>query len=598
MLRASDQNQHGSQTLHPLALRRVRSFLSIVLLVALGLSLKMVYVQVVRRAHYMALDRNRTHGPDPGPPLPGAIYARDLEPMAVSVPTVAICADPVQVAASEQGIDGTAREIAACTGLDAGRLRDTLVTAAAESDTFEYLARLLDPDSVTELAEVGLDGVWTMREYKRVYPGDRLACHVLGRCSKFHEPKDGAELRWAFLLAGRPGTRPKNMDAYGRSILGADSSGVLPPEPGKSLVLTIDWSLQQVVEMALDDCMVRNRPVSATCLVMDPRTGEILALASRPNFNPAGLEPGTPAEIHARLRNLPVVRQYEPGSLFKVLLAAAVLESPEWNPNTTFYCAGQTEIAGEPLRCWEPEGHGRCDLEKMVAKSCNVAAAHFALLIGAEHYHHFLSLLGLGHRTGIELPGEVPGTLRPAEDMQPRDLATLGFGQGVAVNDIQMAAAVSAVVNGGLLMQPHVVRAVLDPASGRAVRELPPVEIRRVCAEETSARVREMMGAVIERGTGTLARIEGVRTGGKTGTAQQWSSAEGGYVEGRNLVSFVMVAPLDAPRFVILVTADRPEVGRHGAEVAAPVARTVALAALRNAGLLPEQVEINENIGV
>ncbi len=601
MISARDTSLRLDAVPHPQARQRTQMFLSVVLVLIFGLSLKLTWIQVVRRGHYMALDAQRHPGPEPDRPVPGAIYARGLEPMAVSVPMASVCADPRVIAKSEREVSAIARDIAERTGLDPAQVRDRLERAIEDNLGFVYIARLLEPDRVAPLVQDRVPGVWISREYMRMYPGERLACHVLGRCTRYHEPMDGIELRWAFLLAGAPGTRPRNMDGHGRSILGVDSTGVLPPEPGKSLVLTIDWSLQQVVEMALDDCMARNRPKSATCVVMDPNTGEILALASRPNFNPGGLEEGTPEEIARRLKNLPVVRQYEPGSLFKVLLSAAVLESPAYH-GQTYYCGGQTDIGGEPLRCWGRwaynGGHHSCDLTRMLAVSCNIAAARFALLIGARDYHDFLERLGIGHRTGIGLPGEATGKLRPAEQMRERDVANLGFGQGVAVNDIQMTSAICALVNGGRLMQPHIIKSVLDAETGDVLRELPPHEIRRVCSEQTSARVREMMGAVVEHGTGAAARLEGLRVGGKTGTAQKWIAEEGGFVTGRNILSFVMVAPLDAPRFVILVTADEPEVGEHGADVAAPVAKAVAVGALRQAGLLPEQVEISQDVGL
>ncbi|MEA3402566.1 MAG: penicillin-binding protein 2 [Armatimonadota bacterium] len=593
MAYARHRNQRPTPAPHPLALVRARWFLTIVMVLMSGIAIKLAIVQVVRRGHYMEVDHHLHRGPDPELPTPGGIYARGLQPMAVSVPLVSICANPEEVAASPAGISAIAREVATEAGLNAAELREKLDSGLRSERKFVYLARLLEPESVAEVMEDPPHGVWTIREYKRVYPGQRLACHVLGRRSAWHEPLEGAELRWSFLLAGRPGTRPKNLDRYGRSILGVDAAGVLAPEPGKNLVLTIDWSLQQVVEMALDDCMAKSRPKTATCVVMDPRTGEVLALASRPNFDPAGMEPGQPDEIAARLKNLPVVRQYPPGSLFKVLLAAATVQSPKWEPSITYVCTRQTEIGGEPLRCWDDHGHGPCDLTRMLAKSCNIAAARFALLIGAEHYHGFLAKLGFGRRTGIGLPGEASGTLRRPEDMRRRDLANLGFGQGVAVTDIQMVTAISAVVNGGSLMQPHIVRAVTSAETGRVVRHLEPLEIRRVCSEDDSARVREMMGEVVENGTGWRAKIEGIAVGGKTGTAQKWIPEEGGFVPGRNIVSFAMVAPLHDPRFVILVTADEPTRGHHGSEVAAPVARTVAVAALRQAGLLPAEAEIS-----
>lgn len=596
MAHARERSPRRAEGPHPLTGVRVRQFSAALLVLAVVLSLKLVYVQVVRRGHYLDLDRRIHRGPAPDRPTPGGIYARGLEPMAVSVPAVTICANPVQVATSDLGVDGTARELARRVGLDAGETRAALERAAAADSRYLALARQIEPERVVDLAEAELDGIWTTREYRRVYPGGRVACHVLGRCSPYHEPMDGLELRWAFLLSGSPGTRPKNVDAYGRSILGADSGGVLAPEPGRNLVLTVDWSLQQAVELALDDCVERTRPRAATCIVMDPQTGGILALASRPNFDPGGLEPGSPQEIADRLKNLPVVRQYEPGSLFKVLLAAAVLEAGA--ADHSYYCGGATEIGRRPLRCWDPRGHGNCDLARMVAKSCNIAAARFALEIGAERYHAFLENAGFGRRTGIELPGEATGLLRPYEGMRERDLANLGFGQGVSVTDVQMLSAVCAVVNGGRLLQPHIVGAVLDAETGALLRELPPLELRRVCSEETSARVRELMGGVVENGTGAAAAIEGVRVGGKTGTAQKWVADEGGFVVGRNIMSFVMIAPLEEPRFAILVTADEPAIGEHGADVAAPVAKAVALAALRQAGLLPEQAEIEEDMGV
>lgn len=596
MVNARERNPRRVEFPHPFVGVRVRYFLWALWAIGAVFSVQLVRIHVIKRGHYLERDQILHRGPAPDLPTPGGIYARGLEPMAVSVPAVSVSADPGQVADSALGIDGTARELARCIGLDAARVRSDLEQAVAHGRRNLVLARNLDPECVLGLADAELRGISVVREYRRIYPGGTTAAHILGRCSPYHEPKDGLELRYAFVLSGRPGTRPRNVDAYGRSILGADSSGVLPPEPGHNLVLTVDWSLQQAVELALDDCMKRNRPRTATCVVMDPRTGEILALASRPNFDPNGLEPGTPEEIAARLKNLPVVRQYEPGSLFKVLLAAAVLEANE--AGHSYHCSGSTVIGGRPLRCWDPRGHGDCDLARMVAKSCNVAAARFALALGAERYHAFLQTLGLGRRTGIELPGEATGTLRPPEGMRERDLANLGFGQGVAVTDVQMLSAVCAVVNGGRLMQPHIVGAVLDSESGAVLRELPPLELRRVCSEETSARVRELMGGVVENGTGAAARIEGVRMGGKTGTAQKWVAEEGGFVVGRNIMSFVLVAPLDEPRFAILVTADEPALGEHGADVAAPVAKAVAMAALRQAGLLPEQAEIKEDLGV
>lgn len=578
---------------HRLGDHRINWLVSAVAVALLVLTVRLFHIQVIKRSYYMALDARIHPGEAPSPPEPGAICARGGEPLAESVQMLSLCADPVSVEA-EGTIRYASRELAEGLGLDYEAIRAKLEEEAKSGSRFAYLRRFLPPDQSEKLQGLQLEGVWGMHEYRRVYPGGRLACHLLGRCSPFHEPKDGMEYRWRFLLAGRPGTWRKNVDCHGRIIPGEDNRAVLPPVPGKDIILTLDRSLQRAVEVALDDCMETHRPKSATCVVLDPQTGGLLAVASRPNFDPN--HPGSCTK--ESLRNLPVLRQYEPGSLFKVLLAAAVLQSGRYTGAQRFHCGGVTEIGGKPLRCWGEwvrKGHGTLDLTGMLVKSCNLVAARFALWLGPEDYCRFLKLAGIGERTQVGMPGEAVGRLRPAKELRVRDVANLGFGQGVAVTDIQMVTAVAAVVNGGRLMQPYIVQAVTDPREGSVLRQVEPLVRRRVCSEQTSATIRQMMGEVVERGTGRLARIEGVQVGGKTGTAQKWVPAEGGFVPGRNIVSFVLVTPLDEPRFVILVTADEPEVGEHGADVAAPVARSVALVALRQAGMLPDEAEISSD---
>ena len=545
-------------------------------------------IQVIKRAHYLAIDRWLHPGEKPPAPKPGTLYALGDQPLAESIQTLSLCADPWKVEKKE-GLRCAAREISDRLGLDYNEVHDKLKRGLEAQKRFIYLKRLLplaQGDKVSELT-LRKDCVWGEHEYRRIYPGGSLGCHVLGRCSPFHEPKDGIEIRWRFLLSGQRGTWRKDTDRHGRIIPGEEGNRVLPPVPGKDLKLTLDRSVQRAVEMALDDCMKRQRPEAATCVVLDPRTGALLALGSRPCF-----DANRPGRCTTRsLKNLPIVRQYEPGSLFKVLLVAAVLDSGRYDPSMQFRCVGTTEIGGKPLRCWDHwaynGGHGWLHIDAMLAESCNLVAAQFALWLGAKDYCAFLRQVGIGERTQIGLPGEAAGTLHKAKDLRQRDLANLGFGQGVSVTDIQMVAAIAAVANGGRLMQPYLVQQVLDPGDGSVIRE----------AEETSAQVRGMMGKVVEHGTGTRGRIEGVQVGGKTGTAQQWNPVTGSYEDGRKIVSFVLVTPLDHPRFVILFTAEEPQIGRHGAEVAAPYAREVALVALRQAGLLPENVEISAGPG-
>jgi len=249
------------------------------------------------------------------------------------------------------------------------------------------------------------------------------------------------------------------------------------------------------------------------------------------------------------------------------------------------------------LRCWgrwaHNGGHKTCGMTRMLAQSCNLAAAQFALTLEPREYCLFLRGCGIGVQTRSGMPAEARGYLRAPEELSIRDQANLGFGQGLLVNDIQLANAIAAVVNGGRLMQPHIVRAVTDPETNQVVRGIDPIQVGVACSPETSAQVRRMMGAVVSEGTGRLAFIsDEIQVGGKTGTAQKWDSAHRRYMPGRNIVSFVLVAPLDDPKFVVLFTADEPSRGEHGSEVAAPRAREVAIAALRDAGLLSVQTEI------
>jgi len=583
---------------HPLGEHRINWLLSGLAIALLLLTGRLFHIQVIKRSYYLKLDAGIHRGLAPSHPKPGTICARGGEPLAESIQTLSLCADPVRVR-DKEGVRCAAREIADAVGLGYVDVRDRLEQEAEKGSRFVYLKRLLPLSQAEKVDELRLAGVWGEHEYRRLYPGGSLACHVLGRCSPFHEPLDGIEYRWRFLLAGRAGTWRKNVDPHGRIIPGEDNRAVLPSVPGKAIILTIDRSVQRAAEMALDDCMDKQLPKAATCVVLDPQTGAVLALASRPCFDPN--HPGSSTE--QQRENRPVIRQYEPGSLFKVLLAAAVLESERYKPSLRFFCGGVTEIGGKPLRCWgrwaDNGGHGTLDLTGMLVKSCNLVAAQFALWLEPEEYHRFLKRVGIGERTQVGMPGEAGGYLRPTDELSERDLANLGFGQGVAVTDIQMVTAIAAVVNGGRLMQPYVVQTVADPREDTVLRQVKPLVRRRVCSEQTSAKIREMMRQVVEReeGTGKPARIEGVQVGGKTGTAQKWIPEAGGFVPGRNIVSFVLVTPLDEPRFVILVTADEPTVGEHGADVAAPVARAVALAALRHAGLLPEDVEINSGPG-
>jgi len=597
---AGERNGRARREAHARAELRLNDVLIALVIILALLAVRLIYLQVIARGHYLAVGAIIVDNRSPGEPCRGSILARDLQPLAESSQVYSLFADPTALAGDDEHPDRipeTATAVARALGMDREEIITYLRKEADSGARDRPIKRLLSDQEYAAVEKLNLRHLRFKHEWRRTYHHGVLACHVMGRCSKHHEAIEGIEKRWDFVLSGKEGTARSDLDAFGRWIPGQDSSGALPTEQGRDVVLTIDPALQAAAELALDRCMARNQPKWATCVVLDANTSEILVSASRPGFNPARLTYHTDAERDRKLLNVPVTRSYEPGSIFKVLLAAAVLDTHACAPDKTFYCGGVTEVGGRPLRCWgrwaTNGGHGTCDLTRMLVESCNVVAAQIALEVGPTKFHDFLRGVGIGGHARTGMFAEVGGYLRPAAETSPRDLANLGFGQGVRVNDIQLANAIAAVINGGRLMQPYIVKAILNSADHEVLRAIDPVQLGVACSAETSAAVRRMMGKVVTDGTGRPAAIHPeLPVGGKTGTAEKWDSDAGRYMEGRNIVSFVMVAPLDDPRFVILVTADEPRYGTHGSDVAAPVARSVAITALRDADLLPAAIEL------
>jgi len=572
----------------------LRVMLIIIVIVAAGLSARVIYIQVIHRPHFLQVAQLLSSPNQPLYGQPGAIRDRQGHILSDSIITASVKADPKLIQQSEN-IRAASEFLSEQLDLPAKQIEERI----SSDQGFVYLKRRVSLAVSDRIMAKGLTGISRDLEYKRVYPEGVVGCHLLGYHSSDHRPLGGLEYQYRFVIEGQAGTPRRNQDAWGRTIVGMENQPALPPVPGKDLVLTVDWDLQKVTEDALERCWDYQRPDQATILVMEPDTGAILAMAARPNYDPnriasaaAGITRVNIPKDH--LVNLSVSREYEPGSTFKVLLAAAALETGAVTLDDTFVCPGIVQLGGKPLKCWgrwADIGHGRLDLAGTIAKSCNICAAQIAVKIGAERYWQFLRRCGISRPTHIELPGEADGRLQAPDDMYKRDVANIGFGQNVAVTDVQLIAAICAVVNGGRLMHPHLVDRVLNP-DGTVYRQIEPVLIRRVCSQETSRTVRRLLRGVVERpdGTGQSARIPGVVVGGKTGTAQIWDPQRKKYRENEHMLSFVLVAPVDTqPQFVILVTIRNPKKGRYASQVVAPVARQVAVHMLRERDLIPPE---------
>jgi stage V sporulation protein D (sporulation-specific penicillin-binding protein) len=563
------------------------------LAVALVLCGRLVQIQIPRRDFYTHKGEEISPRGEIPALRPGCIYDASGRVLADAAAVADLALDPV---AARQGKERY--ELLQQCLVQTLRLAPERVSAIlAADDRYVPLAKAVPLATVQQLRALRLPGLIIHNGYRRSYPYARVAANLVGAYSADARPLAGLEYQYRFLLAGDPGTPRRNVDAWGRTIVGMEGDVSLPSAAGKSVVTTLDLNVQRETEAALDRLWATNKPECATVVVMEPRTGAILAMASRPNFDPNDFSPvgGGPHNpvANSSMLNLPVNWEYEPGSTFKVVMAAAALQNNAVTMGQTFHCGGGMTVGGRPLHCWGKwavQGHGNLNLGGILANSCNLGAAQVVQRVGASRYVEFLRACGFGRRTGIGLPGEGQGQVRDADRLGVRDLANMGFGQSVLVTPLQLTAALCGILNEGVYMQPQLLRRVVNADTARTVyRDVAPRAKATVCSPEVSRLVREMMVGVVERGTGRSARIPGAVLGAKTGTAQIFDPRTGTFPSDQKVVSFVLTGPAQrVPDFVILVVAKNPKVGQHGSDVAGPAAKDIALFMLRQRGFIPQ----------
>lgn len=510
------------------------------------------------------------------PGAPGTIYTADGEVLARAVVRYAICANPRSYGTSAER-DRAARGLAAMTKRTYPWVMERLKDP---KKGFCYIVRQVEPDLEEKIADLKLPGVYSRPEIGRVYPFGRMASNALGLRGVDGKGLCGIELLWGFAVDGKPSTQRENFDPYGRLIL-APGPTYMPPEPGKRLVLTIRRRLQQVADAAIEQVWTHNKPVTTTCTVMDPRTGNILAIASRPNFNPndsSTAEQGT-TRCHQAADG------YDPGSTWKSAVIAAALDAGVITPESRFYCGGTTEIGGKPLGCWgkyRTQGHGSIATPDVIARSCNLAAAQIAAKLGKDRLYDYLARMHITDTMSSGLIGECAGLVPPVETARVRDIANIGFGQSITVTDLHVLAVYGAIANGGMFYYPNIVKEVREP-DGSLFDRREPVEGGRLFKSQTCREMRGFLERAVASasGTGQAAAIPGFRIGGKTGTAQIVDHEHGGFLEDEYVLSFAAIAPVDDPQFVVLVRVTQPEIGQHGSDTALPAAKRVIEAALR-----------------
>ena len=432
--------------------------------------------------------------------------------------------------------------------------------------------RKLSYEISDKISELNIDGVYLVKESKRIYPYDNNLSHVLGYVGIDNQGLSGLELKYNEYLTGKNGSIKYFSDAKGNKL---DLNEIYEvPTDGMNIMLTINNDIQKSIERELDNAVSKYNPEHAIAIAMDPNTGEILGMSARPNFDPNNYKKYSVEEIN---QNLPIWMNYEPGSTFKIITLAASLEEDTIDLyKDTFYDPGYIRVEGARIKCWKAGGHGAETFLNVVENSCNPGFVVMGQKLGKERLFNYIEKFGFGKKTGIDLNGEATGILFSLDKVGPVELATTAFGQGVSVTPIQQIAAVSAAINGGTLYKPYIVKGILEPETNSVIKMYSPKKVRSVISKDTSREVAYALESVVTNGTGRNAFIDEYRVGGKTGTAQKVEN--GAYMSGNYIVSFIGFLPANDPKVIVYVAIDHPRgVVQYGGTVAAPIARNVLL---------------------
>ncbi len=452
--------------------------------------------------------------------------------------------------------------------------------------------RKVTKEKASEVRALRLAGVYIAEDSKRHYPFGSYLSHVLGFAGIDNQGLTGLELYYDEELKGTGGHVSFFSTAKGNRMPNLADEYTAPLN-GLDMRLTIDSRVQTIMERELDIAEATYNPDGAIAIAMNPNTGEVLGMSSRPHYNPEDFQ-NVPPEIYNQ--NKPVWMQYEPGSTFKIITLAAALEEGEVDlKKDTFNDPGYIEVAGRNLRCWKKGGHGHQTFLEVVQNSCNPGFVVLGERLGKDRLFDYIEDFGFGKKTGIDLQGEGTGILFNRDRVGPLEQATTAFGQGVAVTPIQQVAAVSAAINGGYLYQPFLAKEWVDPLTGEVVDKQSPIMKRRVISEETSKEVRYALEHVVALGSGKGAYLDGYRVGGKTGTAQK--AKDGRYLENNHIVSFIGFAPADDPQIVVYVAIDNPKnTLQFGGVVAAPIVGNVIGDSLLAMGVEKREGQIEKEL--
>lgn len=495
----------------------------------------------------------------------GRILDRNGKVLATNITTTTLYVVPNQIVNKEE----TARKLADILECDYDKMLKHL-TKKTSLEKINPEGRQLESKIADKINDLNIDGLYLMKESKRYYPYQEVLSHVLGYVGIDNQGLSGLELKYDDYLTGKDGSIKYTSDGKGNRLKTTEIYE--KPQNGMDIYLTIDIDIQLALEKELANADSKYNPEQALSVVMNPNTGEILAMGSRPTFDSNNYKN---YDLETINRNLPIWKNYEPGSTFKIITLAASLEEKTINLfEDHYYDGGGINVAGARIKCWKRGGHGNESFLEVVENSCNPGFVVMGQRLGTERLYNYIKKFGFMDKTGIDLNGEAKGIMFDLDKIGPVEQATIAFGQGISVTPIQQVAGVSAAINGGTLYRPFVVKYISEPETEDVIYENKKFKVRDVISEETSSAVRFTLESVVSSGTGKNAYIENYRVGGKTGTAQKVNN--GVYMSGNYIVSFMGFFPADKPEYVVYVAIDNPKgVTQYGGTVSAPIAKNI-----------------------
>lgn len=491
---------------------------------------------------------------------------------------------------------GNPEEIARVLAEKLGIAYEDVLKKATDSTKSEvWLKRQVDNDVADTLRELSLPGVYFTIDVKRYYPNGAFLTQTLGFTSVDGNGLEGLEAYFDKYLSGQNGKILSEADRDGREVPLGEKAYIAPVD-GYNVVLTVDEVIQSFLEKSLQEAMVQQNAIGAWGIVMNPKTGGILALGSYPDYDLNAPPRDDIEQLTELSRNKVITDVYEPGSTFKAVTCAAALDSGKITTGSTFHCGGSYPVDGSPVKCWRyPRGHGDQTLYEAVQNSCNVAFMQMGLTMGTDTFYEYIREFGFGRQTGITYPADQGGIVMAEKYVRNSDLARIAFGQSIAVTPLQLISSFSAVVNGGFLYQPMLVKGITD-SDGHYIKEYEPTVVSQPIKAETSETMRSILESVVAQGSGKNAYIPGYRVGGKTGTAQKYDE-NGQVMTGKHIASFIGFAPADDPKLAVLIIVDEPDVPvDFGSVVAAPYVKHILEESLKYMGVEPNYELVAEPV--